>query len=104
MSDAEEEQTFPHSVGDIKEDNLTVTETGEETKAPEEKPDHEGHNRPDLDMGLEEDVGHFNRNQDNQPEEIQRGPQAILENTLDMGLVDMEHPSSGMCSFNFFYF
>ncbi|XP_013999476.1 transport and Golgi organization protein 1 homolog isoform X4 [Salmo salar] len=95
VSDAEEEQTFPHSVGDIKEDNLTVTETGEETKAPEEKPDHEGHNRPDLDMGLEEDVGHFNRNQDNQPEEIQRGPQAILENTLDMGLVDMEHPSSG---------
>ncbi|XP_013999475.1 transport and Golgi organization protein 1 homolog isoform X3 [Salmo salar] len=93
--DTEEEQTFPHSVGDIKEDNLTVTETGEETKAPEEKPDHEGHNRPDLDMGLEEDVGHFNRNQDNQPEEIQRGPQAILENTLDMGLVDMEHPSSG---------
>ncbi|XP_038824546.1 transport and Golgi organization protein 1 homolog [Salvelinus namaycush] len=95
VSDAEEEKTFPHSVGDINEDNLTVTETGEETKAPEEKPDHDGHNRPDLDMGLEEDVGHFNRNQDNQPEEIQRGPQAILENTLDMGLVDMEHPSSG---------
>ncbi|XP_020351856.1 transport and Golgi organization protein 1 homolog isoform X5 [Oncorhynchus kisutch] len=91
VSDAEEEKTFLHSVGDINEDNLTVT--GEETKAPEEKPDHEGHNRPD--MGLEEDVGHFNRNQDNQPEEIQRGPQAILENTLDMGLVDMEHPSSG---------
>uniref|UniRef100_A0A8C7TWX6 Transport and Golgi organization protein 1 homolog n=1 Tax=Oncorhynchus mykiss TaxID=8022 RepID=A0A8C7TWX6_ONCMY len=89
----EEEKMFLHSVGDINEDNLTVT--GEETKAPEEKPDHEGHNRPDLDMGLEEDVGHFNRNQDNQPEEIQRGPQAILENTLDMGLVDMEHPSSG---------
>ncbi|XP_041721690.2 transport and Golgi organization protein 1 homolog isoform X1 [Coregonus clupeaformis] len=89
--DAEEEKTFPHSVGDTDEDNLTVT--GEETKAPEEKPNHdEGHNRPD--MGLEEDVGHFNRNQDNQPEEIQRGPQAILENTLDMGLVDMEHPSS----------
>ncbi|KAM9420607.1 transport and Golgi organization protein 1 homolog isoform 9-T9 [Salvelinus alpinus] len=95
VSDAEEEKTFPHSVGDINEDNLTVTETSEETKAPEEKPDHEGHNRPDLDIGLEEDVGHFNRNQDNQPEEIQRGPQAILENTLDMGLVDMEHPSSG---------
>ncbi|XP_042177452.1 transport and Golgi organization protein 1 homolog isoform X4 [Oncorhynchus tshawytscha] len=95
VSDAEEEKTFLHSVGDINEDNLTLTVTGEETKAPEEKPDHEGHNRPDLDMGLEDDVGHFNRNQDNQPEEIQRGPQAILENTLDMGLVDMEHPSSG---------
>ncbi|XP_029486881.2 transport and Golgi organization protein 1 homolog isoform X1 [Oncorhynchus nerka] len=95
VSDAEEEKTFLHSVGDINEDNLTLTVTGEETKAPEEKPDHEGHNRPDLDMDLEEDVGHFNRNQDNQPEEIQRGPQAILENTLDMGLVDMEHPSSG---------
>uniref|UniRef100_A0A4W5P3Q8 Transport and Golgi organization protein 1 homolog n=1 Tax=Hucho hucho TaxID=62062 RepID=A0A4W5P3Q8_9TELE len=96
--DAEEEKTFPHSVEDTDKDNLTVTETGEETKAPE-KPAHDGHKRPD--MGIEEDGGYFNRNKDNQPssktlEEIQRGPQTILENTLDTGLsVHMDHPPSG---------
>ncbi|XP_064882538.1 transport and Golgi organization protein 1 homolog isoform X1 [Oncorhynchus nerka] len=96
--DAEEEKTFPQSVEDTDKDNLTVTETGEETKAPEE-PAHDGHKIPD--MGIEEDSGYLNRNKDNQassktPEEIQRGPQTILENTLDMGLsVDMDHPPSG---------
>uniref|UniRef100_A0A8C7IFA1 Transport and Golgi organization protein 1 homolog n=1 Tax=Oncorhynchus kisutch TaxID=8019 RepID=A0A8C7IFA1_ONCKI len=95
--DAEEEKTFPQSVEDTDKDNLTVTETGEETKAPE-KPAHDGHKIPD--MGIEEDSGYLNRNKDNQassktPEEIQRGPQTILENTLDMGLsVDMDHPPS----------
>ncbi|KAM9514741.1 uncharacterized protein ACWYII_045502 isoform 2-T2 [Salvelinus alpinus] len=98
MSDAEEEKTFLHSVEDTDKDNLTVTESGEETKAPE-KPAHDGHKIPD--MGIEEDGGYFNRNKDNQassktPEEIQRGPQTILENTLDMVLsVDMDHPPSG---------
>nr|XP_046153877.1 transport and Golgi organization protein 1 homolog isoform X2 [Oncorhynchus gorbuscha] len=96
--DAEEEKTFPQSVEDTDKDNLTVTETGEETKAPEE-PAHDGHKMPD--MGIEEDSGYLNRNKDNQassktPEEIQRGPQTIFENTLDMGLsVDMDHPPSG---------
>ncbi|XP_038842515.1 transport and Golgi organization protein 1 homolog [Salvelinus namaycush] len=52
MSDAEEEKTFLHSVEDTDKDNLTVTESGEETKAPE-KPAHEGHKIPD--MGIEED-------------------------------------------------
>ncbi|KAJ8391544.1 hypothetical protein AAFF_G00088660 [Aldrovandia affinis] len=53
------------------------------------------------DRGFEEDVGHFNKNKENQgifkdPEEIQKGPQAILENTLDMGFgFDVEQPSSG---------
>lgn len=102
--DAEEEKTFPQSVEDIDKDNLTVTETGEETKAPE-KPAYDGHKIPD--MGIEEDSGYLNRNKDNQassktPEEIQRGPQTILENTLDMGLsVDMDHPPSGRCSLYF---
>ncbi|XP_036831456.1 transport and Golgi organization protein 1 homolog isoform X5 [Oncorhynchus mykiss] len=96
--DAEEEKTFPQSVEDIDKDNLTVTETGEETKAPE-KPAHDSHKIPY--MGIDEDSGYLNRNKDNQassktPEEIQRGPQTILENTLDMGLsVDMDHPPSG---------
>ncbi|XP_035630272.1 transport and Golgi organization protein 1 homolog isoform X3 [Oncorhynchus keta] len=96
--DAEEEKTFPQSVEDTDKDNLTVTETGEETKAPEE-PAHDGHKMPDMD--IEEDSGYLNRNEDNQassktPEEIQRGPQTIFENTLDMGLsVDMDHPPSG---------
>ncbi|XP_028980771.2 transport and Golgi organization protein 1 homolog isoform X3 [Esox lucius] len=96
--DLGEEKSFPLLPEDNDEENITVTETREETKAPEEKPDHdEGLSRPD--MGFEEDVGHFNRNKDNQPsfktpEEIQRGPQPILENTLDVGLVDMENPSA----------
>ena len=95
--DAEEEKTFPQSVEDTDKDNLAVTETGEETKAPEKIPD----------MGIDEDSGYLNRNKDNQassktPEEIQRGPQTILENTLDMGLsVDMDHPPSGRCSLYF---
>lgn len=100
--DAEEEKTFPQSVEDIDKDNLTVTETGEETKAPE-KPAHDSHKIPY--MGIDEDSGYLNRNKDNQassktPEEIQRGPETILENTLDMGLsVDMDHPPSGSLYF-----
>ncbi|XP_045076756.1 uncharacterized protein LOC121563487 isoform X1 [Coregonus clupeaformis] len=99
MSDAEEEKTFLHSVEDTDKDNLTVTETGEETNTPEKPAHDEGHKRPDMD--IEEDGRYFNRNKDNQlssktPEEIQRGPQTILENILDMGLsVDMDHPPSG---------
>ncbi|XP_036405434.1 transport and Golgi organization protein 1 homolog isoform X2 [Megalops cyprinoides] len=53
------------------------------------------------DMGLEEDGGHFNKNKENQKifkdsEEIQKRPQAILENQLDVGFgFGVEHPSSG---------
>lgn len=96
----EEDKTLPPSVEDTDVDDLTVPEKDEETKAPEEELDAR-HKGPD--MGIEEDGGHFNRNKDNQPsfkdpEEIQRGPQTILENTLDMGLsVKMEHPSSSKC-------
>ncbi|KAF4099930.1 hypothetical protein G5714_020056 [Onychostoma macrolepis] len=52
------------------------------------------------DVGLEEDGGHFNRNKDAQigfedPEEIQKGPHAILENPVDMGFHFEVDPSSG---------
>ncbi|CAB1340489.1 unnamed protein product [Coregonus sp. 'balchen'] len=53
MSDAEEEKTFLHSVEDTDKDNLTVTETGEETNTPEKPAHDEGHKRPDMD--IEED-------------------------------------------------
>ncbi|KAL0964972.1 hypothetical protein UPYG_G00275120 [Umbra pygmaea] len=98
-NDLGEENTFPDILEDTDEDNVTLPEEREEMGAAEEMIAHEeGHDRPDK--GIEEDVGHFNRNKDNQlsfkkPEDIQRGPQPILENTFDMGLVDMEHPSSG---------
>ncbi|KAK6297210.1 hypothetical protein J4Q44_G00317930 [Coregonus suidteri] len=88
MSDAEEEKTFLHSVEDTDKDNLTVTETGEETNTPEKPAHDEGHKRPDMD--IEEDGRYFNRNKDNQlssktPEEIQRGPQTILGKHLGHG-------------------
>ncbi|XP_076844196.1 uncharacterized protein mia3 isoform X3 [Brachyhypopomus gauderio] len=52
------------------------------------------------DMSLEEDGGHFNKNKDIQSgfkdtEEIQRGPQAILENPVDMAFGFEMQPSSG---------
>lgn len=58
------------------------------------------------DVGLEEDGGHFNRNKDAQigfedPEEIQKGPHAILENPVDMGFHFEVDPSSGVSEFSF---
>ncbi|KAI7799686.1 transport and Golgi organization protein 1 homolog isoform X2 [Triplophysa rosa] len=55
---------------------------------------------PSQDMGLEEDGGHFNRNKDAQmgfedTEDIQKGPHAILDNPLDIGLRFEMDPSSG---------
>ncbi|XP_035279380.1 transport and Golgi organization protein 1 homolog isoform X6 [Anguilla anguilla] len=53
------------------------------------------------DIGFEEDGGRFNKNKENQgiykdTEEIQKGPQAILENPLDIGFgFEVESPSSG---------
>ncbi|XP_036438140.1 transport and Golgi organization protein 1 homolog isoform X2 [Colossoma macropomum] len=52
------------------------------------------------DVGLEEDGGHFNKNKDirtsfKDPEEVQRGPQAILENPLDIDLSQSQMQSSG---------
>ncbi len=59
----------------------------------------EVHGGPDI--NVEEDGGHFNKNKDNQPsfsasEEMQKVPQATLENPLDIGLgVEVEHSPSG---------
>ncbi len=58
------------------------------------------------DVGLEEDGGHFNRNKDAQigfedPEEIQKGSRAILENPVDMGFHFDVDPYSGVSQFSF---
>ncbi|XP_035764322.1 transport and Golgi organization protein 1 homolog isoform X2 [Neolamprologus brichardi] len=77
------------------DDNLTITD-------PEEKPaevEEEQLVRPDVSM--EEDGGHFNKNKDNPlsfstSDEMQKVPQATLENAFDMGLgVEVEHSPSG---------
>ncbi|KAK1805447.1 hypothetical protein P4O66_019764 [Electrophorus voltai] len=57
-------------------------------------------NNYSQDMSLEEDGGHFNKNKDIQldfkeREEIQRGPQAILENPVDVAFGFEMEPSSG---------
>lgn len=101
---------IPHTVEEEKadsvpeaqsDDNLTVTgheERPEETKEEQIIVD-EVHSGPDI--SVEEDGGHFNKNKDNQPsfsasEEMQKVPQATLENPLDMGLgVEVEHSPSG---------
>ncbi|XP_039874160.1 transport and Golgi organization protein 1 homolog isoform X2 [Simochromis diagramma] len=77
------------------DDNLTITD-------PEEKPaevEEEQLVRPDV--SVEEDGGHFNKNKDNPlsfstSDEMQKVPQATLENAFDMGLgVEVEHSPSG---------
>ncbi|XP_059211792.1 transport and Golgi organization protein 1 homolog isoform X2 [Centropristis striata] len=83
------------------DDNLTVTDQEErpaETKEEQVVLD-EVHSGPDI--SVEEDGGHFNKNKDNQPsfsasDEMQKVPQATLENPLDMGLgVEVEQSPSG---------
>lgn len=60
------------------------------------------------DVSPGEDGGHFNKNEDNQAAfqdttDIQRGPQAILENPLD--ILDFEtDASSGWCLFLFYFY
>lgn len=60
------------------------------------------------DVGPGEDGGHFNKNEDIQAafqdtSEIQRGPQAILENPSDILGFEID-PSSGWCFFLFVCF
>ncbi|KAM7395201.1 hypothetical protein PAMA_006793 [Pampus argenteus] len=93
----EEESVVPEMESD---DNLTVTDLEEKPAVVEEKQVvlDEVHTGPDV--GVEEDGGHFNRNKDNQPsfsasDEMQKVPQATLENPLDMGLgAEVEHSPS----------
>ncbi|KAM4600881.1 transport and Golgi organization protein 1 homolog isoform 2-T2 [Polymixia lowei] len=103
-----EKETPPHTVeneyGDNpteeeSDGNLTVTdvEEGPPEKEEEQIVLDEVHKGPDI--SVEKDGGHFNKNKDNQPgftaaEEMQKVPQAILENPFDMSLgVEMEHSS-----------
>lgn len=58
-------------------------------------------------VGPGDDGGRFNKNEDIQSAfqdttEIQRGPQAIVENPLDILGFDIDQ-SSGWCMFNFFF-
>ncbi|KAM3861036.1 transport and Golgi organization protein 1 homolog [Diretmus argenteus] len=108
--DIEKEATVQHAVeekdddvvpGPERDDNLTVTDL--EERPPEKEGERvildDVHRRPDI--SVEEDGGHFNKNNDNQPsfsqpEEMQKVPQAILEKPFDVGLgVEMEQSSSG---------
>lgn len=88
------------------DDNLTVTDHEErpaETKEEQIVLD-EVHSGPHV--SEDEDGGHFNKNKnkDNQlsfsaSDEMQKVPQATLENPLDVGLgVEVEHPPSGWSS------
>ncbi|XP_047184518.1 transport and Golgi organization protein 1 homolog isoform X2 [Scophthalmus maximus] len=87
--------------GTKSEDNITVTvhEEGPAETEVEQMVLDEVHTGPDV--SVEEDGGHFNKNKDDQPgftasDEIQKVPQATLENPLDMGLgVEVEHLPSG---------
>ncbi|KAG7222741.1 hypothetical protein INR49_026351, partial [Caranx melampygus] len=94
-----------HNAGSVSEpdseDNGTVTDHEERPAETEKEPIvlDKMHTGPEVSM--EEDGGHFNKNKDNQPgfsasDEMQKVPQATLENPLDMGLgVKVEHSSSG---------
>uniref|UniRef100_A0A8D0CM82 MIA SH3 domain ER export factor 3 n=1 Tax=Scleropages formosus TaxID=113540 RepID=A0A8D0CM82_SCLFO len=89
-------------------ENLTVTTTGdaEPAKNVEELQNDSLGSNPGTphhgtERNFEEDGGHFNKNKDIQgtfkeSEDIQRSPQAILENPLDMGFgFEVENPSTG---------
>ncbi|KAL7872258.1 hypothetical protein SRHO_G00072410 [Serrasalmus rhombeus] len=84
---------------------IPVTEAAEDPKVHKEANDisnvniekEESHSQ---DVGLEEDGGHFNKNKDirtsfKDAEEVKRGPQAILENPLDIAFGFEMDQSSG---------
>lgn len=83
------------------DDNVTVPEPDQGPAEVAEKQTvmTEVHTRPEV--SVEEDGGHFNKNQDNQPsfgasQDMQKVPQATLESPLDRGLgVDVQHSHSG---------
>ncbi|XP_071775151.1 transport and Golgi organization protein 1 homolog isoform X1 [Centroberyx gerrardi] len=106
----EEEEVLQHTVeekhedilpGSDRDDDLTVTDPVERPPEKEEEQVIVDEVQRGPDVSVEEDGGHFNKNKDNQPsfnapEEMQKVPQATLENPFDMGLgVEMEHSSSG---------
>ncbi|XP_062858539.1 transport and Golgi organization protein 1 homolog [Trichomycterus rosablanca] len=103
-------------------ENLTVSEENEKlvdmeniplteaTESPEVQTDadelsnvnDQDQQPPSQDLGLEEDGGHFNKNEDIQAgfqdkAEIQRGPQAIEEKSLDIQFgFEMDHSSDSL--------
>ncbi|KAF7661589.1 hypothetical protein LDENG_00257770 [Lucifuga dentata] len=95
-----DEDSFDNLSENESDDNLTVTDLN---KRPENEEEQivldEVHSGPDI--SVEEDGGHFNKNKDNQPsfsvsDEMQKVPQATLENPFDMNLgVEVEHSPSG---------
>ncbi|XP_056260559.1 transport and Golgi organization protein 1 homolog isoform X4 [Seriola aureovittata] len=103
-------EEMPHIVEEDKADIVPETEsegnvtvTGHEERPAETEKEQivvdDVHSGPDV--SVEEDGGHFNKNKDNLPgfsasNEMQKVPQATLENPLDMGLgVEVEHSPSG---------
>lgn len=84
------------------DDNLTLTDDEERPPNTEEEQiaSDEVHTQPDI--SVEEDGGHFNKNKDNQPgfsesDEMQKVPQATLENPLDMGLgIEVDNSPPGV--------
>ncbi|XP_041830962.1 transport and Golgi organization protein 1 homolog isoform X2 [Melanotaenia boesemani] len=82
-------------------DNITETDHKEETDETDREQIVLGEVPSGPDVSVEEDGGHFNKNKEEQPsfspsDEVQKLPEATLENPLDMGLgADVEHPPSG---------
>lgn len=104
MPQVVEEDNIPADISETEtesDDNLTVTDHEERSADTEEEQMvlDEVHTGPDI--SVEEDGGHFNKNKDNQPgfsesDEMQKVPQATLENPLDLGLgVEVEDLLSG---------
>ncbi|XP_054617733.1 transport and Golgi organization protein 1 homolog [Dunckerocampus dactyliophorus] len=103
---ADKPEDLPHMVevkkANISEvehnDNLTdLLENATEMKKEQFVVD-EAHAAQDINVG--EDGGHFNKNKENQPsfsssDEMQKFPQATLENPLEMGLTEVESSPSG---------
>lgn len=93
---------------EIPVETIPLTEVTETPEAPHEAAElftgQEGESHS-QDVGPGEDAGHFNKNEDNQAAlqdttDIQRGPQAILENPLDVLGFEID-PSSGWCLSDF---
>ncbi|KAM9840450.1 transport and Golgi organization protein 1 homolog [Aulostomus maculatus] len=93
-----EDKEVPAVVGD---DNLTAVGEEEGPAMIEEEQIVLEEVRNRRDVSVEEDGGHFNKNEDNQPnfspsDELQKVPQATLDYTLDVGLgVEVERSPSG---------
>lgn len=98
LVEEDEVESIPEPESD---DNLTATHREDKPVEPQEEQIRvdEVHTVPDI--NVEEDGGHFNKNEDNQPgfsvsDEMQKVPQATLESPLDMGLgVEMKHSPLG---------